>query len=176
MIEQLEGRRLPDLDFPATTGGTVAIAEAAAGILVLYVYPRTRVPGQPLPPGWNEIPGARGCTAENRAFRELEDDLGAEGATVMGLSAQPLNEQREFAACERIAYPLLNDEPLELAAALGLPTFEVDSMTLYRRVTLIVVAGLIEKVLDGELPPELHPVGALDWLRRREEHSDAHLS
>jgi uncharacterized protein len=163
----LVGRCLPDLRLATASGGEAALAEAGAGILVLYVYPRTAVPGQPLPAGWDEIPGARGCTAENRAFRDLESDLREEGAWVMGVSAQPLDEQRAFAAREGITYPLLNDAALELADTLRLPTFQVAGMTLYRRLTLIVVERRIEKVLYRELAPELHPIAALDWLRQR---------
>jgi peroxiredoxin len=165
---RLEGRSLPDLRLPAATGGAVSLRKAGATVLFAYVYPRTGVPGRPLPAGWDQIPGARGCTAENFAFRDLEDDLSAEGATVMGLSAQPLDEQREFEARERIPYLLLNDAGLALERTLGLLTFAVDGMTLYRRLTLIVVAGRIAKVLHGELAPELHPVAALDCLRRQE--------
>jgi peroxiredoxin len=163
---RLEGRRLPALRLPST-GGEVALTEAASGILVVYVYPRTGVPGQPLPEDWDRILGARGCTVESCAFRDLERELRQEGATVMGLSAQPLDEQREFAGREQVPYPLLNDSKLELATTLGLPTFDVAGTTLYRRLTLIVIDGRIAKVLHRELAPELHPVGVLDWLLQR---------
>lgn len=135
--DHLPGAAVPSVRLASTAGDEVDLAQAAAKIVVLYVYPRTGVPGEPLPEGWDEIPGARGCTPQNCAFRDLEGELRALGATVHGLSAQPLAEQHEFAARERIPYPLLNDSALELQTELNLPTFDVAGMRLYKRLTLI---------------------------------------
>jgi peroxiredoxin len=93
----IEGRAVPAVALDSTTGQRVDLAELARGTAVVYVYPATGVPGEPLPPGWKEAPGAFGCTAENCAFRDHAGRLAALGATVAGLSAQPLAEQREFA-------------------------------------------------------------------------------
>jgi peroxiredoxin len=93
----IEGRAVPAVALDSTTGQRVDLAELARGTAVVYVYPATGVPGEPLPPGWKETPGAFGCTAENCAFRDHAGRLAALGATVAGLSAQPLAEQREFA-------------------------------------------------------------------------------
>jgi peroxiredoxin len=161
----LEGRAIPPLALASTAGGTVDLARAAAGTLVLYVYPRTAVPGEPLPPGWDEIPGARGCTAENCAFRDHARKLAELGATVHGLSAQPLAEQAAFAERERMPYPLLNDAGLVLADELGLPTFEAGGRRLYRRLTLIARAGRIVKAFYPVFPPDAHPREVLAWLR-----------
>ena len=111
----LEGSGIPNLRLVSTLGRDVDLRDASAGRLVLYVYPRTGVSGQPSPPGWDRIPGARGCTPENCAFRDHERELRDLGAAVMGLSSQPLEEQREFAKREGIPYPLLNDTQLVLA-------------------------------------------------------------
>src|SRR2546423_10441300 len=151
--DHLRGTELRPVTLPATSGEDVNLAEAAAGTLVLYVYPRPGVPGQPLPGGWDQIPGARGCTPQNCAFRDLHDELRALGATVLGMSAQPLAEQREFAARERIPYPLLNDSQMRLADDPGLPTFEVDGMRLYKRLTMIARADRIEQVIYPVFPP-----------------------
>jgi peroxiredoxin len=151
--DHLRGAELPSVSLAASSGGEVELSQAAAATLVLYVYPRTGVPGQPLPEGWDEIPGARGCTPQNCAFRDLHDELRALGATVFGMSAQPLAEQREFAAREHIPYPLLNDSRLRLADDPGLPTFEVDGMRLYKRLTMIARAGRIEQVIYPVFPP-----------------------
>src|SRR5947207_7317681 len=117
----LRGAELPVLALPSTAGDDVSLAEAASGTLVLYVYPRTGVPGEPLPPGWDEIPGARGCTPQACAFRDHAPELQALGAAVLGLSAQPLADQTEFAERVGLSYPLLSDPSLELAARLALP-------------------------------------------------------
>jgi peroxiredoxin len=162
--EGLEGRRVPAVRLASAAGGDVDLAEAAAGTLVIYAYPGTGVPGEPLPPGWRETPGAFGCTAENCAFRDHAGQLAALGAGVVGLSAQPLEQQREFAARERIPYPLLNDAGLTLADRLGLPVFEIAGLRRYRRLTLIARQGSIAKVFYPVFPPDEHPAEVLAWL------------
>jgi peroxiredoxin len=160
----VQGRDLPSIRLPSTAREPVDLASAAEGTLVAYVYPRTGTPGEPPPPGWMETPGAFGCTAENCAFRDHASALAALGATVVGLSAQPLAEQREFATREAMPYPLLNDSGLALADLLGLPTFEVAGMRLYRRLTFIARGGRIEKVFYPVFPPDAHPTEVLAWL------------
>jgi peroxiredoxin len=151
--DHLEGAELPPLRLPATSGPAVDLARAAEGALVLYVYPYTGVPGKPMPKGWDEIPGARGCTPQNCAFRDLHAELAAGGAIVHGVSAQPLDEQREFADRERIDYPLLNDSGFQLAARLGLPAFEANGKRFYKRLTLIARGGRISDVIYPVFPP-----------------------
>jgi peroxiredoxin len=161
----LEGRAVPAIALESTAGERIDLAAAAAeGTMVVYVYPRTGVPGEPLPPGWTEIPGAFGCTAENCAFRDHAGRLAALGARMVGLSAQPLAEQREFAAREGMPYPLLNDSGLALAGALGLPTFEAAGMRLYRRLTFVARGGRIEKVFYPVFPPDGHAAEVAAWL------------
>jgi peroxiredoxin len=161
----LMGSVVPSLAFASTGDEPVDLGKAAIGTLVLYVYPRTGTPGEPVPAGWDQIPGARGCTPENCAFRDHAHDLVALGATVHGLSAQPLEEQRAFAERERMPFPLLNDRDLRLAGELGLPTFEFEGHRLYKRVTLIARAGRIEKVFYPVFPPDTHAAEVLAWLR-----------
>src|SRR6266480_676442 len=60
---------------------------------------------------------------------------------------------------------MLAEEHLALAGALGLPTFSVDGMTLYRRLTMIVTGGVIEHVFYPVFPPDQHAQEVLDWLR-----------
>jgi peroxiredoxin len=50
-------------------------------------------------------------------------------------------------------YPLLSDERLELTTALRLPTFEVEGMTLLKRLTLFLRDGAIESVIYPVFPP-----------------------
>ena len=160
----LRGRTLPGLRLPATTGGEVDLG-ALRGRTVLYIYPRTGVPGEPLPTGWDSIPGARGCTPETCAFRDHHAELRAAGAAVLGLSAQPPAEQAEAAGRLGLPFPLLSDPELRLAAELDLPTFGVDAMVLYRRLTLVVDDGVIDHVFYPVFPPDGHAVEVLEWLR-----------
>ncbi len=168
--DHLPGLRLPALALRSTHGGEVDLAAvaAAAGTLVLYVYPRTGIPGQPSPDGWDAIPGARGCTPQACAFRDHHAELRALGADVLGLSAQPAAEQAEFAAREHLPFALLSDPELRLARELGLPTFEAGGMTLYKRITLIArAAGAITKVFYPVFPPDRNAADVLTWLRER---------
>ena len=165
--DHLPGLEVPAIKFPATTGRGIDLAEAShgPGRLVVYVYPRTGTPGQPLLPGWDDIPGARGCTPESCAFRDLLGEFAAREATIMGLSAQSPADQREFAERERIPFPLLSDSALELARTdLRLPTFEASGLLLYKRLTFVAREGRIEKVFYPVFPPDRHASEVLAWL------------
>src|SRR5919106_5680305 len=135
--DHLPGMRLPSLPLPATDGTMIDLS-ALPGRSVVYVYPRTGRPEQPLPTGWDQIPGARGCTPQSCAYRDLAAQLGALGARIFGLSTQDTAYQREAVARLHLPFRLLSDERLALATALALPTFTVDGMTLIKRLTLIV--------------------------------------
>ena len=104
----LPGLALPSVSLPATAGGPVDLVEIANDddALVVYVYPQTGQPGRPAPTGWDRIPAPRGCTPQSCAFRDRAGELAKHGATVFGLSAQPLDEQRDFAEREHLPYPL----------------------------------------------------------------------
>ena len=87
--DRLPGAALPALALPSTAGAPVDLSRLGPGRTVIYVYPMTGRPGVALPPGWDEIPGARGCTPEACGFRDHFDELGAAGAAaVYGLSSQ----------------------------------------------------------------------------------------
>lgn len=162
--DHLTGLELPELVLASTHGEGANLADLTRGRLVAYVYPRTGVPGQPLPTGWDDIPGARGCTPQSCAYRDALAEFERLGTTVVGISAQPSEEQREFAQREHIPFPLLSDPDLQLAAALRLPTFEAEGMTLYKRLTLIAEAGRIVKVFYPVFPPDRNPAEVLAWL------------
>jgi peroxiredoxin len=163
--DHLPGRELPDLSLQSTIGGAMGLTTLGEGLLVAYLYPRTGVPGRPLPEGWDEIPGARGCTPQSCAYRDALAEFDAIGATLVGISAQTPDEQAEFADREQIPFALLSDPDLLLAAALGLPTFEVEGMTLYRRLTLVVERRRIVKAFYPVFPPDRDAGEVLAWLR-----------
>jgi peroxiredoxin len=160
----LHDQPLPALALPSTDGGQIDLLASAAGTLVLYLYPRTGRPGEPLPPGWDQIPGARGCTPQACAFRDHHPELEELGARVLGLSAQPLEDQIEFAERVGLPYPLLSDPELLLSKALRLPTFEVAGMRLYKRLTLIAHRGRIAKVFYPVVPPDRNAADAVAWI------------
>jgi peroxiredoxin len=162
--DHLVGEAIPALSLPCTSDRPVALATAARATLVLYLYPRTGRPDEELPEGWDDIPGARGCTPQSCAFRDHYAELRSLGADVLGLSAQPLADQVEFAGRVGLPYPLLSDPELELARALRLPTFDVAGMRLYRRLTLIAREGRIDKVFYPVFPPDRNAADVAAWL------------
>jgi peroxiredoxin len=162
--DHLAGLAMPSLQLPATSGGNLDLAELAGGRLVAYVYPRTGAPGEPSPVGWDDIPGARGCTPQSCSYRDSLAEFERLGATVVGISAQSPAEQSEFAAREHIPFALLSDGGLELADELGLPTFEAAGMRLCRRLTLVAEAGTIVKAFYPVFPPDRDAAAVLAWL------------
>jgi peroxiredoxin len=157
--DHLVGLELPDFEL-ASSRGWVNVRDFD----VIYIYPRSGRPGVPLLPGWDEIPGARGCTPQSCAFRDLYPEL---GVPVAGLSAQTLDDQREFAERNRMPFPVIADTERKLGAALGLPTFEIEGLTLYRRLTLVADEGRIEKVFYPVFPPDKNAGDVLAYLRSR---------
>ena len=164
--DHLLGTMLPQLTLESSQG-PVSMRELSRERLVLYVYPRAGRPGRPLLPGWDDIPGARGCTPQSCAFRDHAAELAELGASVAGLSAQTLDDQLEFAGRNHIAYPVIADPELRLGQALRLPTFDVDDLTLYKRITLVVEACAIAKVFYPVFPPDRNAGEVVEWLRGR---------
>lgn len=157
--DHLVGMELPDLVLDSSRG-PVNVRDFA----VIYVYPRSGRPGVPLIPGWDETPGARGCTPQSCAFRDLYPDL---GVPVAGLSSQSLDDQLEFAERNRMPFPVISDPERKLGAALRLPTFDIAELTLYKRITLAAEDGRIVKVFYPVFPPDANAGDVLAWLRSR---------
>jgi len=161
----LTGRRLPDLALPATNGGTVNLAKLE-GRGVVYVYPRTGRPGQALPTGWDDIPGARGCTPQSCGFRDHFAELKRLGVShLYGLSTQDTAYQQEMAERLHLPFAILSDAGLKLTRALDLPTFAVDGMTLLKRMAWVIDDGVIVKVFYPVFPPDKNAEEVLAWLQ-----------
>lgn len=157
----------------STDNVTIDLGMLGAGRTVLYLYPMTGRPDIDLPAGWNAIPGARGCTAQACDFRDHHDDLIVAGAQrVFGLSSQDSTYQREVVERLHLPFSMLSDPELLLAKALSIPTFDVEGVSLYRRMTLIVDRGVIEHVFYPVFPPDQHADQVLRWLRERTASSD----
>ncbi len=137
---------------------------------VVFVYPSMGIDGDLLEE-WTAIPGARGCTPEACEFRDRLEGFQSAGVEVLGLSGQPPDQQREAVERLRLTYPLLSDEKLELAGALGLPTFEFRSRRFFNRITLIVASGRVEAALYPVFPPDQAAEQALGWLTTNREAS-----
>jgi peroxiredoxin len=164
--DHLLGTMLPQLTLDSSQG-PVSMRELSRERLVLYVYPRAGRPGRPSSPGWDDIPGARGCTPQSCAFRDHAAHLAELGASVAGLSAQTLDDQIEFAKRNHIPYPVIADPDLRLGLALRLPTFDVEGVTLYKRITLVVEGCAVAKVFYPVFPPDRNAAEVVAWLESR---------
>ncbi|XDZ64796.1 peroxiredoxin [Alphaproteobacteria bacterium LSUCC0684] len=164
--DHLMGVNLPDIELPSTRGGMVNPARVA-GKVVIFCYPMTGKPGVALPEGWDDIPGARGCTPQNCAFRDSSAEIRELGAEIFGLSTQDRDYQQEMAERLHLPFPVLSDIEMEFSSALRLPLFSVDGMDLLKRVTIIAGNGVIEAVHYPVFPSNSDPAWVLKHLRTR---------
>jgi peroxiredoxin len=162
--DHLHGTRIPEIWLASTDGFPVNLARTA-GRTVLYCYPRTGKPDQPIPESWDAIPGARGCTPQSCGFRDHFRQITDAGAShLFGLSTQDTEYQLEAVKRLELPYSLLSDWELRFAHSLRLPTFRFDSMTLIKRLTLVIDDGCIAKVFYPVFPPDQSAEQTLKWL------------
>jgi peroxiredoxin len=162
----LVGMTIPSLSLIATDDSSVTLS-ALPGRIVVFGYPRTGEPGKiALVDDWDMIPGARGCTPQTCAFRDLFAELKSAGAShVFGLSTQSNEYQTEMASRLHLPFPVLSDEKLELTRALNLPTMEVAGLTLMKRLALIIDDARITRVFYPVFPPDRNAGDVLAWLK-----------
>ena len=166
--DHLPGKAMPLARLRSTQGSSFALIDLPMGRSLIFVYPRTGRPARKLPQGWSDIPGARGCSTELISVRDDFDALRTAGArAVYGLSTHDSAHQIEAARRLNLPYPLLADPTCEVGRVLKLPTFEVDGVTYYKRLTLVVQDCVIEKVFYPIFPPNTHAAEVLTWLRGR---------
>jgi peroxiredoxin len=162
----LVGMTIPPITLLATDDTSVTLS-ALPGRSVVFAYPRTGEPGKvALVDDWDMIPGARGCTPQTCAFRDLFAELKSAGVGhVFGLSTQSNTYQTEMASRLHLPFPVLSDEKLQLTRALKLPTMTVAGMTLIRRLALIIDDARIIHVFYPVFPPDRNAGDVLAWLR-----------
>jgi peroxiredoxin len=163
LADHLIGMKLPSLSLTATNGTKIDLSQVE-GCLVLYCYPRTGTPNTQLPEGWDQIPGARGCTPQSCAYRDHYQEIKVLGAEVFGLSTQATAYQKEMVGRLHLPFPVLSDEQFEFQRALNLPTFKVAGMTLLKRLTMIIRDGEIEAVHYPVFPSDSDPAWVMDKL------------
>ena len=160
----LIGMTLPKISLKSTRGDLINLGRLR-GKVVIYCYPMTGQPNVPLPEGWDQIPGARGCTPQSCSFRDHYQDLQALGAEVVGLSVQTTEYQKEMANRLHLPFPVVSDMNYQFQKALNMPTFVAAGMTLLKRVTLIANNGVIEAVHYPIFPSDSDPAWVINYLK-----------
>jgi peroxiredoxin len=161
----LVGMRLPDLSLASTRNRRVNLSKVSARRVVVYAYPMTGRPGVTLPQGWDDIPGARGCTLETCGFRDHHADLGRLQTEVYGVSVQTTEYQQEMVERLKVPFEVLSDADMALVRALTLPTFTAGGMTLIKRLTIVASGGRIDHVFYPVFPPDKHAEEVIAWLK-----------
>ena len=161
----LEGMILPSVFLEATNGEKLNIAEISKQKTIFYFYPRTGIPGKNPPEGWNEIPGARGCTPQTCNFRGTYHEFKKLNVSIFGVSTQTTEYQAEAVSRLTLPFLMLSDKNLELSRYLQLPTFEVLGVTLIKRITLVADEGRIIKYFYPIFPPDKNADEVLKYLK-----------
>lgn len=156
-VRALIGSSVPPLELPSTVGGSLEVAAPDAPT-ILFGYPLASL--SPKPAGWERIPGAIGCTLENRIFRDRYPQIMKLGVRLRGVSTQRSEDQAVFSDAEGVPFPLLSDAELKLTAALRLPTFRAHDIPRIRRLILIIAPD--RTIVDALFPITGIPA-AVDW-------------
>jgi peroxiredoxin len=165
----LTSLEIPSISLPPTSNPSNPVnISQLPGLTVIFCYPRTGAPGEVVPPAWDSIPGARGCTPQACSFRDNLPQLKSLGVTQLyGLSTQDSQYQQEVHTRLHLPYDLLSDEKLEFQRALNLPTFEWEGHNLIRRLTLAIEDGKVVKWWYPIFPPDSNVSHVIEWLKER---------
>jgi peroxiredoxin Q/BCP len=94
----------PDFTLPDQTATDVKLSSLRGQKVVVYFYPKADTPG---------------CTTQACGVRDHAPDYDAAGATVLGISPDPIGKIAKFAAKHRLSFPLLADEGHAVAESYG---------------------------------------------------------
>jgi peroxiredoxin len=158
----LTGMRFPNVTLQCTNGKHFHLNHEK---LVVYIYPLSGQPNVALPEGWDEIPGARGCTPQACDFSDHHQQFENLNTQVFGLSTQTTEYQLALKTRLHLPFDLLSDVDMKLKQNLNLPTFKAGNLTLYKRLTLVIEQAIIKKVFYPVFPPNQHAAQVLDWLK-----------
>ncbi|MGI8501940.1 MAG: peroxiredoxin [Hassallia sp.] len=159
----LLGEKLPQVTLTSSRSNQLELSKIK-GRVVFYCYPMTAQPGIPIPDGWEQIPGALGCTFQSCAFRDHHAELQALGVQVYGISTQDSSYQQEAVERLHLPFELLSDADFAFTTSFRLPTFEVEGKRLIKRLTLIADDGKIVKVFYPVFPPDRNAQEVIEWL------------
>jgi len=141
MIEP--GQEAPDFTLPDQDGQPVTLSSLRGGPVVVYFYPKASTPG---------------CTVQACGVRDHAADYDARGATVLGISPDPVRKVKKFADEENLNFRLLADEDHAVAEAYGVWVEKSMYGRTYmgnERTTFVIDAdGVVTDVLRNVKPAE----------------------
>ena len=162
----LLGKILPDVTLQSSIGESIDLSKVKSKMIILYFFPMMADPKKELPTGWDNIPGARGCTPQNITINEHIKDLKKFNVTIFGISTQTIDELIKLSILRKLSQPLISDRSLKFQEKLNIPTFQVGNDTMYKRLTLVVKESKIIKVFYPIFPPNKHIFQILEWLEK----------
>jgi len=160
----LLGRQIPDVILPSTKDSFLDLSNIEKKYCILYFFPMMAMSEKDLPVGWNDIPGARGCTPQNISFSKHKDTLEKYDAVSIGISSQSIYDLEQLSSIQKLSQYLVSDNKLEFQKKLNVPTFNVENKTMYKRLTLILKESKVIKVFYPVFPPDKHIFEILEWL------------
>ncbi len=125
------GEPAPDFRAPSTAEREISLADFRGQWLVLFFYPRAFTPG---------------CTKESCSLRDGYQDLVDLRATVLGVSLDPIERQKEFKKAHALPYELLSDSEKRTATAYG--TLGPLGAYAERRTFIIAPDGILAAIID----------------------------
>jgi peroxiredoxin Q/BCP len=145
------GDVVPDFELPDENGTVRKLSdELAQGPVVLFFYPKAMTSG---------------CTKESCHFRDLASEFAAVGAQRIGISADPVDKQKQFSDKHAFDYPLLSDADKVVAKQLGVKRSLVP---VNKRVTFVIDTDRrILAVINSETNMDKHADEALEVLKAR---------
>ena len=168
--DHLLGMTIPKMALPSTKDHTLDLSKICSRYKILYFFPMIAIPGENVPSsGWNDIPGARGCTPQNVSMSEYNYDLQRYDTASIGISTQSISELAKASSLRKFLQPLVSDSNLEFQEKLNIPTFQFESKVMYKRLTLVVRESRIVKVFYPIFPPDKHVFEILEWLEKDSE-------
>ncbi|OFJ50845.1 peroxiredoxin [Mycolicibacterium grossiae] len=149
------GDRVEDFELPDQSGAMRTLSGLLAdGPVVLFFYPAAMTPG---------------CTREACHFRDLAGEFAAVGATRVGISADAVAKQAQFADAQRFDYPLLSDADGDVASRFGVKRGLLGKLMPVKRVTFVIDTDrTVLEVIASEFSMDAHADKALQVLRQRQ--------
>ena len=166
LCNHLIGKEIPNVSLISSSGDYVKLRRQESFKLIVYCYPMTGRPDEPLPENWNNIPGARGCTLQNCSIRDNYDEFIKLNAEPLGITTQSIYDIREMSKRLKISHDILSDNDLIFTKSLKLPTFSINEKIFLKRVTMIVEDYKIIKVYYPVFPPDKNTIQVLKWLKK----------